>query len=125
MQGIVDDLKKLGATLVAISPQLPEHGRTMIERHKLTYDLLHDPNNAYAEKIGVKYTLPPEVKEIYEGFNLSLPSANGDDSWTLPIPYRLVVSQDGIVRAADIDPNYTSRPEPEKTVEDVRKLVSR
>ena len=47
---------------------------------------------------------------------------NGDDSWTLPMPARIVVSGDGIVRATDIDPNYTSRPEPEKTLADVKAI---
>lgn len=123
MQGIVDELEKLGGTLVAISPQLPEHGQTMVDRHKLAFDLLHDAGNDYAAKMGVKFTLPPEVKEIYDGFGLSLPAANGDDSWTLPIPYRLVVGQDGVVKSADIDPNYTARPEPVDTLEEVKKLA--
>jgi len=38
------------------------------------------------------------------------------------MPARIVVSSDGIVRATDIDPNYTSRPEPEKTLADVKAI---
>ena len=39
------------------------------------------------------------------------------------MPARLVIDRQGIVRAADIDPDYTVRPEPTKTLEDVRRLV--
>ena len=35
---------------------------------------------------------------------------------------RLVVDSGGIVRAADIDADYTRRPEPEKTLADVKAL---
>ena len=48
---------------------------------------------------------------------------NGEDSWTLPMPARIVADSGGIVRATDIDPNYTSRPEPDKTLDDVRAIV--
>ncbi|MDA0787722.1 MAG: hypothetical protein O3B37_15685 [Proteobacteria bacterium] len=66
--------------------------------------------------------MPAEVKEIYSGFGLDLPAFNGDDSWTLPMPARLVVGHDGVVTAADVDPNYTKRPEPEKTIADLKAL---
>jgi len=39
------------------------------------------------------------------------------------MPARLVVDSGGIVRATDIDPAYNTRPEPEKTLEDVRALA--
>jgi hypothetical protein len=38
------------------------------------------------------------------------------------MPGRFVVDRNGIVRAVDVDPDYRYRPEPEKTVEDVRAL---
>ena len=38
------------------------------------------------------------------------------------MPGRIVVDSIGTVRATDIDPNYASRPEPEKTLADVQAL---
>jgi hypothetical protein len=38
------------------------------------------------------------------------------------MPARLVIDREGIVRAVDADPDYTVRPEPEKTLADVKKL---
>ena len=94
----------------------------MIDTHDLSFDMLSDPGNIYAEQLGLKFTVPGDVREVYDGFGIDLAKSNGEDSWTLPIPARLVVSTDGIIRAADIDPNYTARPEPEKTLEDVKAL---
>ena len=123
LRDIVDPLKELGANLVAITPQLAEHSRTMIETHGLNFDMVRDPGNAYAGELGLRFTVTDAVRQIYLELDNDLAAANGDDSWTLPIPARLVVDSGGIVRAADVDPNYTRRPEPGKTLDDVRALV--
>jgi len=122
LQDAVGDLNDLGATLVAITPQLPEKSRELIEKHNISFEMLSDKGNAYIEELGIKFELSPEVKKIYAGGGIDLLATNGDDSWTLPMPARLVVDTSGIVRAADIDPNYGQRPEPEKTIADVKAL---
>lgn len=109
-------------TLVALSPQLPEHSSGMIKKHALDFELLHDPGNEYAAQLGLRFDVPANVVEIYKGFGIDLEKSNGDDSLTLPMPARLVVDASGIVRATDISPNYTQRPEPEKTLDDVKGL---
>ena len=123
MRDIVGPLKDLGATLVALTPQLPEFSASMVEKHKLNFDMLGDPGNNYAAELGIRFDLPDEVREIYLGFGNDLATVNGDDSWTLPMPARIVVDSGGIVRATDIDPRYNQRPEPEKTLEDVQALA--
>lgn len=122
MQAVAKDLAKYDATIVALTPQTPEHNAAMTLKNELNFHLLSDPGNAYAAELGLRFTVPPAVKEIYSGFGLVLPKFNGDDSWSLPIPARLAVDRSGIVRAADIDVDYTRRPEPSKTIEDVAKL---
>ncbi len=94
----------------------------MIEKHGIAFDMLSDPGNDYAAELGIRFEVTPEVQEIYGAFGIDLPKVNGDDSWTLPIPARLVVDSGGIVRAADIDVDYTRRPEPDKTLADVKAL---
>ena len=122
MRDIVDDLKIHNTTLVAITPQLPVHSVALRAKHGLDFDLLHDPGNAYAAELGLRFAFTPDLKEVYDGFGVDLAVVNGDDSWTLPMPARLVVDRGGIVRVADIDPDYTKRPEPQKTLEDVKAL---
>ena len=70
------------------------------------------------------YQLPEiGLKAVYLGFGIDLPVRNGEPSWTLPMPGRFVVDRGGIVRAVDADPDYERRPEPRKTVDDVRALA--
>lgn len=124
MQDIVPALREHHSTLVALSPQSPAHSLKMIEAHKLGFDILSDPGNAYAASLGLRFTLPEELREIYRGFGIDLPTFNGEPSWTLPMPGRIVADRHGIVRATDVDPDYTARPEPEATLREVEKLGS-
>lgn len=123
MQAVTDKLKEHGASLVALTPQPAEHNQTMVEKHSLNFDMLSDPGNAYASELGLTFTVPTNIQEIYLGFGIDLPKHHAEDSWTLPIPARLVIDTGGFIRAADIDPDYTRRPEPDKTVADVAALV--
>lgn len=122
MQEIAEPLRDMGATLVAITPEVAKYSLEITDTHGLSFDLLSDPANAYSAELGLKFAVPSDVVPIYGGFGIDLPTCNGDDSWTLPMPARLVVDGSGVVRAADIDPDYTRRPEPQKTIDDVKAL---
>ena len=122
MQEIAAELKEKNVTVVALTPQSPDHSLLMREKNKINFDLLSDPGNDYAAKLGLKFALPDDLREVYSGFGIDLPTHNAEDSWTLPMPARFVIGQDGIVRAADVDPDYTNRPEPQKTLDDIANL---
>ena len=50
--------------------------------------------------------------EVYKQFGNDLAQVNGEPSWTLPMPARYVIGQDGVVAYAEVNPDYTKRPEP-------------
>jgi len=122
LQAILPEITALGAALVAISPQLPEHNRELIRTRQLTFEILTDRGNEVAARSGLRFALPDYLREMYRTFPLDLEKFNGDATWTLPIPARFVVDQHGIIRAAESDPDYTTRPEPEDTLEALRAL---
>jgi peroxiredoxin len=106
-----------------ISPELPERTADMAAKHKLTFPIVWDKNSQVAEAFGLAFTLPDDLKQVYLGFGNDLAVRNGDPSWRLPVPARFVVDQKGIVRFVQADPDYTYRPEPETTVEALRRVV--
>jgi peroxiredoxin len=123
LQQVAGTLKELGATIVAITPQLAEASRFLIEKQKISFDLLSDPGNAYAAKLGLRFTLPDDLKAVYLSFGNDLAIRNGEASWTLPMPGRFVIDRAGIVRAVDVDPDYERRPEPQQTVYQIKALA--
>lgn len=110
------------AKLVAISPQTPQHSEKLKADKKLGFDILYDEANRFAERLGVAFTLPEELAAIYKQFGINLPSYNGDESWRLPMPTRLIVDETLTVRYAAIDPDYTVRPDPSETIASLRSL---
>jgi peroxiredoxin len=123
LQAVLDQIKAHGASLYALTPHLPANSAKMAEKNELGFDLLTDPGNAFAAELGLRFVVEDPLRSVYAGRGIDLPKFNGDDSWTLPMPARLVVDKNGIVRAADIDPDYTARPEPEKTLADLAALA--
>jgi peroxiredoxin len=117
------EFKALGATFIAISPQLQSFNRELREEKKLTFEILSDPGNEVAQRYGLTFKLPEDLKEIYLKFNIDLEKYNGDDSWTLPLPARLVIDQEGIIRYAAINADYTVRPEPEETIAALKNIM--
>lgn len=94
----------------------------MVESHSLEFDILADPGNIYAAKLGLRFQVPANIQKIYEGFKINLAETNGENSWTLPIPARIIVTKDDIVQDVDADPDYTVRPEPSSTISLLEKL---
>ena len=123
MQAVVPELEKHGATLVAVTPHNTENSIRMIDRHGLGFEMLSDPGNAYVARLGLRFQVPDDLKEVYLSLGIDLEESSGSSDWTLPVPARIVVDRAGIVRATDIDVDYTRRPEPAKTLADVAALV--
>jgi peroxiredoxin len=92
------------------------------EPKPLAFEMLRDFGNRVADAYGLVFTLPEALREIYLKLGIDLARGNGDGTWRLPVPARLVIDRAGIVRSVDADPDYTRRPEPARTVETLRSL---
>ena len=106
------DIEATGASLIAISPQKPTNSRRSQRENKLGFPILSDPGNGVAEAFGLKFALPAYLVDLYKQLGNNLPLVNGDESWTLPMPGRFAIGQDGVIRYAEVNPDYTRRPEP-------------
>ena len=119
----VEAISTLGATLVLVSPNTIAHNQTVAEQKKLACELLSDPGNTVAALYGLKYTMAADLKALYQGFGIDLEDYNGDASWTLPLPARMIIDTDGIVRYAAINADYTVRPDPAETIAALKTII--
>lgn len=101
-----------GVTLVAISPELPDHAFSVQERHELAFPVLSDRGNRVARSFGLVFELPAALRPLYAGFGVDLPRRNGDTSHELPMPGTFLVDRDGVVRASAVQADYRTRLEP-------------
>lgn len=113
IQEVLPDIEQRGGTVVAISPQTPANSRRSIREKKLTFPILFDPRNDVAASFGLRFRLPDYLITLYrDGFKNDLAVTNGDPSWTLPMPARFVIDQQGTIAYAEVNPDYTRRPDP-------------
>jgi peroxiredoxin len=112
IEAVAGEIRAHGATLVAISPQSAANNRKSIRDNQLSFPLLEDQGGAVAAAFGLRFRLPDDLIAVYKGFGNDLAVVNGEPSWTLPMPARYVIASDGVVAYAEVNPDYTRRPEP-------------
>ena len=122
LQETVADIKAQGASLVVISPQLEKYSKSMVKKHNLTFPLLRDEDNQLASQFGLAFKLPDDLAKLYNQFGIDLVRYNGNDLWSLPMPGRFVLDQNGNVVSAEANPDYTHRPEPSEIVEVLKRI---
>ncbi|MDB5367201.1 MAG: alkyl hydroperoxide reductase/Thiol specific antioxidant/Mal allergen [Rhodospirillales bacterium] len=78
-------------------------------RHGVRYATTRNEANARAAGVAA---VGDDLVELYKGFGNDLPLINGDPSWTLPMPARFVIGRDGTIEYAEVNADYTRRPDP-------------
>jgi peroxiredoxin len=119
---MADRFSALGASLVMIAPQGIAHNKALREDKNLSAAILSDHGNVVAARYGLRFNLPDDMKALYQKFGIDLEKYNGDTSWTLPMPARLIIAPDGMVRYAAINTDHTVRPDPEETLEALQRI---
>ena len=112
MQDVYSQVKELGGSIVAISPQQSKYTKQVVKKNGILFPILEDKNNQYAEKLGLAFPISERLKELYIGFGLDLPRFHGNDNWELPMPSRFLVETNGVIKEAEVHPDHTKRPEP-------------
>ncbi|MGF6312284.1 peroxiredoxin [Bradyrhizobium sp. i1.8.4] len=107
---------KYGASLAAISPQTAPNSRKSVRQNKLSFPILSDVKGQVGDAFGLRFHLPDYLVELYKQLKNDLPTFNDDPSWTLPMPARYVIGQDGVILYSEVNPDYTRRPEPEDMI---------
>jgi peroxiredoxin len=125
LQEVLPQMKELDATLIAISPEKPDHGIVMAEKNMLTFPVLSDFGNEVARQFGIVFQVGQEVKELSRNvFKNDIALRNGEDSYELPVPATYVLDKTGIVRFAHVTVDYmTGRAEPEAVIAALRSAV--
>jgi len=116
-------LRELGATLIAISPQVPERLVPIRDRHDLAFTIASDKDNALGRSFGIVFSADaPSQKAMLEK-GVSLGEITGTGTWELPMPAVIVVGQDRVVRFADISPDWLVRTEAGPVLDAVRSIA--
>lgn len=111
LQQELPNFEALNATLIALTPELPDKSVTTAEKQALKFEVLSDVGNKIAKEYGIVFKLTDEVAKSYnEAFGLN--DYNGDKSNELPLAATYIINKEGKIIYAFIDADYRNRAEP-------------
>jgi peroxiredoxin len=122
LQESMNEFKKNGAQLIAITPQTPDKSVEQIKKDGYPFEVVSDLDNSVIKAYKLYFELPKELLEIYKRHGLDIESYNGENRTALPIPGTFVIDQKGIVRAMQADTDYKIRMEPQDILKALEKI---
>jgi peroxiredoxin len=123
LQSRLDDIKSLGATLVAISPQVPDDSLSEDEISKMDFIVLSDQSAKVAAKYGVAWEVPEFlIEHMKNDRQLDLETINNGNGNILPIPATFVLNQSGDVTWRYVDVDYRARSEPQDIIDALKSM---
>jgi peroxiredoxin len=123
-QELYPALAELGATLVAVSPQVPDKLAAIKNRYGFLFPVASDTGSELGRRFGITFTPTPEAqaRALAKGSDLGAELGTGS-SWELPMPTVVVIDADRVVRFADVHPDWLVRTEADVVIDAVRALV--
>lgn len=91
---------------------MPQGSQLTAEKNGLTFTVLSDQGNKVANKFGLVFRVPQQVKDVYLGLGIDLAAANADQSWELPLAATYIIDRDGTIRDYFVNTDYVRRMEP-------------
>ena len=116
LQSRLPEIKSLGGSLIAISPEVPDQSLSTTEKLALEFDVLSDADNSVARLFGLVYRISDAARERLQAFGRDLVAPNGTDSWELPITATYVINQEGLIVFDHVDADYRERLDPATVV---------
>lgn len=99
-----------GASLIAISPELPENLAETKEKTKAEFILLHDKDYKIAKEFDVLFKPDRSTRILYNtALGANLDEAHGASEVLLPVPATFIVGKDSMIKWRQFDHNYNKR----------------
>jgi peroxiredoxin len=117
-------LKALGATLTAVSPQVPERLVDIKRRHDFDFNVATDRDNALGRRFGILFMADAASQAAARANGSFIGDVTGTGTWELPMPAVVVIDQDHRVRFVDVSPDWLVRAEAEPVIAAVKAALA-
>jgi peroxiredoxin len=114
---------KLGATLVAVTPEAERFNVELGGDKPPSFPVLSDMDNGYALMLNLAFIVGDEKRKAMMEAGWDFSPYQGNSNWTLPIPATFIVSRDGLIKERFIDPDYRRRMDTETILSALKSLT--
>ena len=124
LQKLTDSLeliKEKGATVVAVTPEMPEGVAKTVEKTKAGFPVLYDENLKIMKAYDVEYELQENAVARYRNGGIKLDEINGKNGNFLPIPATYVIDKESNVTYRYFNSDYKKRPSVKEILDHLEK----
>jgi len=123
LKEIDSEVRKLGSRIVVLTPELERYTRALHNKLNLPFDILTDLHLKIAEQFGLVFIFPDYLRDLYRSWGSTLDRFHDESEYRLPMPARYIVDSNSLIRAAEVNADYTIRPEPSETLRLLKEIV--
>jgi peroxiredoxin len=123
LKEIDSEVQQLGARIVVLTPELERYTLALHKKLNLPFDILTDLHLKIAEQFGLVFTFPDYLRDLYRSWGSTLDRFHDETEYRLPMPARYIVDSNNVIRSAEVNPDYTIRPEPSETLRLLKEIV--
>ncbi len=117
------EIQELGANILYVGPETRPNAAKMRAKWDAPFPVLCDTDGHVMDSFGVGFEMPEYLRDDYK--SIGLPDLNPGTGWRLPIPATFFVDQLGVIRARNVDADFTRRAEPSDIVAVLKRLKPR
>jgi peroxiredoxin len=123
LKEIDSEVKELRVRIVVLTPELERYTRALHKKLYLPFDILTDLHHKIAEQFGLVFTFPDYLMDLYRSWGNTLDRFHDESGYRLPMPARYIIDSNRLIRSADVNADYTIRPEPSETLRRLKEIV--
>lgn len=127
LQQSLPEIERHGATLVAITPDTGAAFAAAKRKNALGYEVLSDVDNGVGLACGIIFRVPEAIRQLYLRLGIDLGARHGNNTgeWLLPLPATYIVDRGGIIRHAELEPDFRRRMEPQEIIRVLGDIAAR
>lgn len=113
-------IRDKGATVVAITPELPENVNKTIEKTRAEYSVIYDEDLRIMKAYDVEFEVPENVLTRYRNSGLKIEEVNGKKNGNfLPVPATYVIDKEANIKYRFFQADYKQRPSIKEILENL------
>lgn len=121
LQDSLSLINEKGATVVAITPELPENVTKTVEKTKAEFPILYDEDLKIEKAYDVEYEVPANTVERYRNAGIKLDENNGNKNGNyLPIPAVYIIDKESSITYRFFNADYKKRPSVKEILDNLK-----
>lgn len=115
-------IKEKGATLVAVTPELPDYVSKTVEKTSAEYSILYDEELKIMKAYDVEFEVPENTLTRYRNSGIKINEINGFRNGNfLPIPATYIIDKEANITYRFFNSDYKKRPSVQEILDNLSK----